>query len=100
MFKSFVPGREPFRPGYHKVTKILDPTVLEIDDTWFVRVKGVSEDSLLPHDKLSTWLSVGNYIKIMPYYRLQDASIVSDIWLGSIFINGSFSNYDKEAQSA
>lgn len=87
------------KPGYYRVTKLLEPTVIELDETWFVRLKGVNENTISQKDKLSNWLGVGNYVKIIPHSRHRDASILSDVWLGSVYVNGSFSNY-KNKESA
>ena len=83
-----------FNPGYYRVTKLIRPNVIEVDDTWFIRLEGVGED--VKTDELSKWLKVGNSIRIVPYERSNDARIISDVWLGRVHINRQFSNYKKK----
>ena len=89
-----------FKPGYYRVTKLFDPARIEIEGMWILRPHGVDENSVSSKDKVSNWLCEGNYIKVRPYFMYPNANIAADIWLGSIFINGSFSNYREESQSA
>ena len=83
-----------FIPGYYKVTKLIKPNVIEVDDTWFIRLEGVGED--LKTNELNKWLKIGNSIRVVPYERSNDARIISDVWLGRVHINRQFSNYKKK----
>lgn len=83
-----------FKPGYYRVTQLIEPNVIEIDGTWFVRLEGVDENT--KEGELSKWLDVGNSVRIVPYTRSNDARIISDVWLGRVHINRQFSNYQKQ----
>ena len=79
--------------GYYRITKLIVPNVIEIDGTWFIKLKDVGEQT--KEDELEKWLSEGDFIKVIPRFVENDARIISDVWLGNIHINRQFSNYDK-----
>ena len=83
-----------FKPGYYRVTQLIEPNVIEIDGTWFVRLAGVDENT--GEGELSKWLNTGSSIRVVPYERSNDARIISDVWLGRVHINRQFSNYQKQ----
>lgn len=80
-----------FKPDYYKVTRLLAPNVLEVEGTWFIKLKGVSDNT--PPEELKKWLKEENIVRIIPYRRNNEARIISDVWLGSIHINRQFPNY-------
>ena len=80
-----------FKPDYYTITKLLAPNVLEVEDTWFIQLKGVADNT--QPEELRKWLKEGNIVRIIPYERNPDARIVSDVWLGNTHINRQFSNY-------
>ena len=79
--------------GYYRISKLIAPNVLEIEDTWFIKLKGVGENT--PKEELEKWLSKDDFIKVIPRSLREDARIISDVWLGNIHINRQFSNYDS-----
>ena len=81
-----------FEPGYYRVTRLVGPNVIEIDDTWFVRLKGVDNDT--KPEELKKWLREGYIVRVIPYRRDGAAYIISDVWLGNAHINRQFSNYE------
>ena len=83
-----------FKPGYYKITKLVEPNVIEIEDTWFVKLKGVSDTT--PKEEIKKWLKEGNIVRIIPYKRSNDARIISDVWLGNTHINKQFFNYKRD----
>ena len=60
---------------------------------WFVKLKGVGDDTHI--EELKKWIKKDNVIKVIPYIRRNDAKIISDVWIGNIFINRQFKNYNK-----
>lgn len=80
-----------FQPGYYKITKIFGPNVLEINGTWFVKLKGISDNT--DKNEIKEWLREGNSIRVVPYERNDEARIISDVWLGETHINRQFKNY-------
>ena len=83
-----------FKPDWYKITKLIDPNVLEVEDTWFIKLKGISDDT--PPAELRKWLKEGYIVRVIPYRRSPDARIISDVWLGNTHINRQFSNYKIE----
>ena len=81
-----------FESDYYQVTKLVKPNVLEVEGTWFVKLKGVDDDSTDP-EELEKWLKKGNIVRVIPYERNNEARIISDVWLGNTHINRQFSNY-------
>ena len=82
-----------FEPGYYKITKLLGPNVIEIEETWFIKLKGVNDNT--EPKELEKWLKKSNIVKIIPHSRDNDAWIISDVWLGNTHINRQFSNYES-----
>ena len=82
-----------FEPGYYKVTKLVGSNVIEIEGTWFIKLKGVSDHTL--KGELQKWLQENNIVRVIPYERSDDARIISDVWLGNTHINRQFSNYES-----
>lgn len=82
-------------PGYYKITKLVTPNVIEVEDTWFIKLEGVSDQT--EKKELGKWLSEGNLVKVIPRYLSNDARIISDVWLGNIHINRQFSKYEHSA---
>lgn len=80
-----------FKPGHYKITKIIEPNVIELEETWFIKLKGVSDR--VPKEEIKKWLKEGNIVRIIPYRRNDDARIISDVWLGNTHINRQFSHY-------
>ena len=80
-----------FEPGYYKITKFVGANVLEVEDTWFIKLKGVDDNT--PEDEIKKWLKEGNIVRIIPHSRSNDARIISDVWLGNIHVNRQFANY-------
>ena len=85
-----------FEPDYYKITKLLAPNVLEVDSTWFIKLKGVSDNT--PKEELRKWLKEGYIVRIIPYSRSNDARIISDVWLGNTHINRQLSNYREQLE--
>ena len=83
-----------FKPGYYKITKLIGSNVLEVEGTWFIRLKGVDEENS-KKEELEKWLKKDCIVKVIPHSRSQDARIISDVWLGNTHINRQFSNYKK-----
>ena len=83
-----------FKPNYYKITKLWEPNVLEVEDTWFIRLKGIGDNT--PKEELKKWLRKGNIVRVVPYWRSNDARIVSDVWLGNTHINRQFPNYERD----
>ena len=90
MVKEFL----DFNPGYYRITKLIPPNVLEVDATWFIKLKGVSDDT--KQEELKKWLKESHVIRVIPYNRSPDARIISDVWLGNTHINRQFSSYTKQ----
>ena len=84
-----------FKPDWYKITKLIGPNVLEIENTWFVKLKGVGDNA--PKEELKQWLKEGNIVRIIPHWRNEDARIVSDVWLGNTHINRQFPSYAKDS---
>ena len=80
-----------FEPGYYKVTKLMGPNVIEVEGTWFIKLKNVSNNT--SKGELEKWLQESNIVRIIPYERGDGAHIISDVWLGNTHINRQFSNY-------
>ena len=80
--------------GYYKITKLIAPNVVEIEGTWFIKLRGVSDQA--EKDELKKWLSTGNLVRVLPRSLTKDARIVSDVWLGNIHINKQFSRYNND----
>ena len=83
-----------FEPGYYKITKLVSGNVLEVEDTWFIELRGVDED--VSEDEIKKWLKEGNIVRVIPYSRNKEARIISDVWLGNTQINRQFSNYNNQ----
>ena len=83
-----------FTPGYYKITKLIEPNIIEIEETWFIKLKGVGENTDL--EEFKKWLKKGNVVRVIPYSRSNDARIISDVWLGNTHINRQFSNYEGQ----
>ena len=32
-----------FKPGYYKITKLVEPNVIEVEGTWFIKLKWVGD---------------------------------------------------------
>ena len=82
-----------FEPGYYKITKLVGANVLEIEDTWFIKLRGVDDNT--SEEELKKWLKEGNIVRVIPYSRSNDARVISDVWLGNTQINKQFSNYNN-----
>ena len=91
-----MPENLDFVPDYYKITKLVKPNVLEVEGTWFIKLKGVA-DNTNPKE-LEKWLKEGNIIRVIPYRRSNDARIISDVWLGNTHINRQFSNYKTKEE--
>ena len=83
-----------FEPGYYKITKLVEPNVLEVEGTWFIKLKGVGDHTL--KEELKKWLKENNIVRVIPYSRSNDARIISDVWLGNTHINKQFPNYETD----
>ena len=83
-----------FKPDYYKITRLLEPNILEVEETWFIKLKGVNDSA--PPEELKKWLKEGDIVRIIPYRRNNEARIISDVWLGNTHINRQFSNYKKD----
>ena len=82
-----------FNPDWYKITKLISPNVLEVENTWFIKLKGVGDST--PKEELKKWLKEGNIVRVIPYWRNDEARIVSDVWLGNTHINRQFPGYKK-----
>ena len=80
-----------FKAGYYKVTQLIEPNVIEVEDTWFIKLKGVG-DNTKPNE-LHDWLKEDVYVRVVPHSRNNEARIISDVWLGNTNINKQFSSY-------
>ena len=80
-----------FKPGYYKITKIVESNVIEVEGTWFIKLKGVGDST--PKEEIKQWLKEDNTVRVVPYRRSSDARIISDVWLGNTHINKQFINY-------
>ena len=90
-----------FNPGYYKVTKLLEPNVLEVEELdflnqnmWFVKLKGIRDNT--PQKELKKWLRKGSIVRVIPYKQNAEAQITSDVWLGNTHINQQFPNYKRD----
>ena len=83
-----------FKPEYYKITKLIEPNVIEVEGTCFIKLKGVSDTT--PKDEIQKWLKKDNIVRVVPYRRDSDARIISDVWLGNTQINKQFTNYKKD----
>ncbi len=81
-----------FEPDYYKITKIVDSTILEVNETWLIKLRGVDDNTTKP-DELKKWLKKGNIVRVIPRSRNNKAQVISDVWLGNIHVNRQFSNY-------
>ena len=88
-----LPATDSLEPGYYKITKLITSNIIEIENTWFVKLLGIDDQT--EKKELEKWLSEGNLVKIIPRHLSNDARIVSDVWLGNIHINQQFSNYNN-----
>jgi len=79
---------------YYKITQVIEPNVIEVEGTWFVKLKGVSD--FTPQEEIKKWLKQGNIVRVIPYRRNNDARIISDVWLGNTHINRQFVNYKRD----
>ena len=80
-----------FKPDWYRITKLIGSNVLEVEDTWFIKLKGIDDNT--PEDEIKKWLKEGNIVRVIPYSRSKDARIISDVWLGNIHVNRQFANY-------
>lgn len=80
-----------FKPDWYKITKIIGSNVVEVDDTWLIKLEGINDNT--PETEIRKWLKVSNYVRIIPYERDKYARIISDVWLGNTHINRQFSGY-------
>ena len=78
-----------FKPEYYTITQLVEPNVIEVEGTWFIKLKGVS-----PQEDVKRWLKKGDIIRVIPYRRSADARIISDVWLGNTHINRQFPSYE------
>ena len=83
-----------FKPEYYKITQLVEPNVIEVEGTWFIKLKGVSDST--PKEEIKKWLKESNIVRVVPYRRDNDARIISDVWLGNTHINKQFSNYRRD----
>ena len=83
-----------FEPGHYTITKVIEPNVLEIEGTWFIKLKGIGDNT--SKEELKKWLQTGKVVRIIPYSRNNSARIISDVWLGNTHINRQFSNYKTD----
>lgn len=83
-----------FKPGYYTITKLIEPNVLEVNGTWFIKLKGISDKT--NKGELGKWLKQNNTVRIIPYRRNSKARVISEVWLGNTHINRQFSCYKKE----
>ena len=82
-----------FEPDYYKITKIIEPNLLKVEDTWVIQLKDV--DSNTQKGELQKFLKEGYIVRIIPRSRNNEAFVISDVWLGNTHINRQFSNYKK-----
>lgn len=85
-----------FKPGYYKITSLVEPNVIEIENTWFIKLKGVGDNTEL--EELKKWLKEGYIVRVIPYQRNNAARIISDVWLGNTHINRQFLSYNNQAR--
>ena len=85
-----------FEPNWYTITKLIEPNVLEVNDTWFIKLKGVGDDT--KPEELKKWLKEGYTVRVIPFWRNNDARIVSEVWLGNTYINRQFSNYNNQTK--
>ena len=90
-------GNLNFKPDWYKITKLIGPNVLEVENTWFIKLKGISDNT--PKEELEKWLKEGNIVRVIPYRRNNEARIISDVWLGNTHINRQFSSYSHQLES-
>ena len=79
-----------FKTDYYKITKLIEPNVIEVEGTWFIKLKGVRDSS---EEELKNILNENNIVRVIPHSRSEDARIISDVWLGNTHVNRQFSNY-------
>ena len=82
-----------FKAGYYMVTKLYPPDVIEVDDTYFIKLKGLVGKT--KRSELKSWIKTDFCVRVVPHYRNDEARIVSDVWLGNVHINRQFPNYEK-----
>ena len=80
-----------FKPSWYRITKIIEPNVIEVDGTWFIKLKGVADDN--SPEEIKKWLKTDYVVRVIPYRRDSMARIISEVWLGNTYINRQFSNY-------
>ena len=80
-----------FEPGYYTITDLIGSNVIEVDDTWFIKLDGVSDKESFK--ELRKWLEKGNVVRVIPLRRNKDARIVSEVWLGNSNINRQIPSY-------
>ena len=83
-----------FKPDYYKITGLFEPNVLEVEGTWFIKLKGVGDSE--PKEELKKWLERGDIVRVIPCWRNSYARIISDVWLGNTHINRQFPNYKRD----
>ena len=86
-----------FKPDWYKITKIIGPNVLEVENTWFIKLIGIDDNT--PKEELQEWLKEGNIVRVIPYSRNDEARIISDVWLGNTHINRQISSYNNPSES-
>ena len=86
-----------FKPDWYQITKLIGSNVLEVEDTWFIKLRGIDDNT--PKEELRKWLKKGNIVRIIPYSRSNDARIISDVWLGNTHINRQFPNYNYQPEN-
>ena len=52
-----------FEPGYYKITKLIGANVLEVEDTWFIELRGVNDD--VSEDEIKKWLKEGYIVRVI-----------------------------------
>ena len=80
-----------FKPSWYTITKLIEPNVIEVEGTWFIKLKGVGDDA--SPEEIKKWLKTDYVVRIIPYRRDNMARIISEVWLGNTCINRQFSNY-------
>ena len=88
--------QETFKPDFYRVSKIVDCNVIEVDETWFVKLQGIPDDN--DPEELKKWLKVDNHVRIIPYARNHEGRIISDVWIGNTHVNRQFKKYEKEVE--